>query len=129
MRRLRNIITFVFCVFFAFMMRGEVPQWWIERGVATSADAERTEEAINSNYDAANVGQLMFIASRAAEELNAKVEGGAGEVIESLVNSFPKYDAGNPDANYHSVNIGQVKHVAKPFYDRLWDIEKSSAGN
>ena len=111
------------------MMRGEVPQWWIERGVATSADAERTEEAINSNYDAANVGQLMFIASRAAEELNAKVEGGAGEVIESLVNSFPKYDAGNPDANYHSVNIGQVKHVAKPFYDRLWDIEKSSAGS
>ena len=111
------------------MMRGEVPQWWIDRGVATSADAEKTEEAINSNYDAANVGQLMFIASRAAEELNAKVEGGAGEVIESLVNSFPKYDADNPDANYHSVNIGQVKYVAKPFYDRLWDIEKSSAGS
>ena len=128
MRRLRNIIVFIFCVFFAFA-HAEVPQWWVDRGVATSADAEKTEEAINSNYDTANVGQLMFIASRAAEELNAKVEGGAGKVIESLVNSFPKYDANNPDANYHLVNIGQVKYVAKPFYDRLWDIEKSSAGS
>lgn len=128
MHRLRNIIVFIFCVFFVFA-HAELPQWWVERGVATSADAEKTEEAINSNYDAANVGQLMFIASRAAEELNAKVEGGAGEVIESLVNSFPKYDVDNPDANYHSVNIGQVKYVAKPFYDRLWDIEKSNAGS
>lgn len=122
MRRFRNIIVFIFCVFFAFA-HAEVPQWWVDRGVATSVDAEKTEEAINSNCDAANVGQLMFIASRSAEELNAKVEGGAGEMIENLVNSFPKYDADNPDANYHSVNIGQVKYVAKPFYDRLWDIE------
>ena len=101
-----------------------VPQWWVERGVANEGDAAYTEE----NYSAANVGQLMFMASRAAAELNAKANGGAGQAINTLVSGFAPYNASNPDANYEVANIGQVKYVAKPFYDRLFEIEASYPG-
>lgn len=111
------------------MSFSSAPQWWEERGVVESVEGENSAQAHAKNYEAANVGQLMYIAKRAAEELNEKAEGGAGEAVNSMVAGFPTYNAGNPDANYAVLNIGQLKNVAKPFYDRLWELSAANEGS
>jgi len=98
-----------------------VPQWWFARGVVPSGSDQDDTETIGNNYDAANVGQLKNIAQKAAEELNAKfaLYGGAGTEINNMITAFSIFDAQNPNINYESLNIGQLKFVAEPFYRRL----------
>lgn len=129
MKKLR-LLTLIFCIITAcYVSFSSAPQWWEERGVVESVEGENSEQVRAKNYEAANVGQLMYIAKRAAEELNEKAEGGAGEAVNSMVASFPTYNAANPDANYAVLNIGQLKNVAKPFYDRLWELSAANEGS
>jgi hypothetical protein len=85
-----------------------VPQWWITRGVIN------TNLPVN-NYAAVNQGQLKHIAYQAALELEDKLPGGMGYVVEDLVSGFVV----KTNSNYFPVNGGQLKNIAKPFYDRL----------
>jgi len=108
------------------------PQWWIERGIIASLDNEFSSSAINNNYSIANIGQLMFIATKAKEELDEK-SGSAGSGISDMIDEFLSNYArteSNPnrnvDANYEAVNIGQLKYVVQKFYDRLWEIESTN---
>lgn len=39
-----------------------------------------------------------------------------------MVNSFSGFDPSAPDENYKIANIGQLKYVAKKFYDRLFEL-------
>mgnify|MGYP003188797416 FL=1 len=126
MLKFRNILTVLFLLLCSVLLFGAVPQWWVERGVVPSAEGEAIESTINENYSAANIGQLMFIASRAAEEINAKTGEGAGSAINNLVSQFSLYNASNPKANYELANVGQVKYVAKPFYDKLWELKQTN---
>lgn len=95
------------------------PSWWKSRGVMPAEYDETSEASIDENYEAAKIGQLMNMAAKAAEELNAKLSGGAGDDINNLVASFPEYDPNDPDENYQALTAGQLKAVAELFYDRL----------
>jgi hypothetical protein len=85
-----------------------VPQWWITRGVINT-------NLPPDNYAAVNQGQLKHIAYQAALELEDKLPGGMGYVVEDLVSGFVV----KTNSNYFPVNGGQLKNIAKPFYDRL----------
>lgn len=98
------------------------------------------------DYAVVNVGQLKFVATAAFDEVSAHVPGGAGPAVTALIkhwyqlepingqpaspedpnsvfhldengNRVPLVSAGTND--YAAVNLGQLKAVAKPFYDRL----------
>jgi len=88
--------------------------WWYQRNVLVSEGSE-------SDYIAANAGQLKWVATQAFQEFEAKLPGGAGTGIVALVNGF-----GNTD-NYDLINQGQLKTVVKPFYDRLWELGLTNA--
>lgn len=99
------------------------PGWW--SGTETRILEEEGDEA---NYAPANLGQLKYVAKQAQKHLDAALVDGAGTEISSFVANFtPKagvtYTSQELEeiisANYAPVNLGQVKAVAKPFYDRL----------
>ena len=81
------------------------PAWWTSRGVLTT-------NAPN-DYAPATAGQLKHTASMAKEELDNSLPGGAGTGVAARVSSFQNSN------NYVALNLGQVKFVAQPFYDRL----------
>jgi hypothetical protein len=90
-----------------------VPQWWVDRNVINTNDS--------NNLAIANLGQAKHFAYQAhAELLSTRLPGGAGFALNSL---FPVPPA-NPDAAWYeaqkaALNLGQLKAVAKPFYDHL----------
>ena len=78
--------------------------------------------------------QLRQIATQAFAELQANAPGeigsmqspsGTGFVLQSLINGWN--DPTIPHRNYTVLNLGQLKAVAKPFYDRLIEIGYTSA--
>jgi hypothetical protein len=89
------------------------PTWWETRGVLTSGVPA-------NDFAAANLGQLKQIATKAYDEIQLKVQGGAGVELSTLVGSWraplPPHVVRN---DFAAVNIGQVKAIAKMFYDRL----------
>jgi hypothetical protein len=103
---------------------GGPPAWWQQRGVLNSHPAD--------DYAAANQGQLKNLAGKAYEEFSnrlANIPGGIGNMDEpdgtgwrifQLVVSFSVPTAQTDD--FAAVNLGQLKAVAKPFYDRLIEI-------
>ncbi len=83
-----------------------------------------TQPAPGANYVPANLGQLKHMATLAKAHLDATLVGGAGFYVEQMVASFGPddgvaYTQAEKQENYRPVNIGQLKAVAKPFYDRL----------
>jgi len=93
-----------------------VPVWWSERGVLEANNPA-------DDYAAANLGQLKHFASKAAAELNANLPGGAGTAINNLITSWQQPPAaGVTRDDYAAVNQGQLKSIAKSFYDRLFEV-------
>jgi len=92
----------------------EGPSWWLVRNVIIDAENR-------NDFAAVNQGQLKWIATKAYEEFDAKLTGGAGSNVTALVNSPVNFN------NYLTVNHGQLKNVAKPFYDRLWELGMTHA--
>jgi hypothetical protein len=89
------------------------PGWWADRQVLDS-------NATKNDYGPASQGQLKNIATRAYEELQTKLPTSTwnspeGQALAGLVASW------NPTQgnNYTPVNQGQLKAVAKIFYDVL----------
>ncbi len=39
-----------------------------------------------------------------------------------MVGSFAEFNSSSPDENYKAANVGQLKYVAKKFYDRLFEL-------
>ncbi len=84
------------------------PEWWSSNNVI------RTQSTtITNDYAAANQGQAKWIASRAYNEFDYRLTGGAGTTLSNLVATFTTAN------NYSPVNHGQLKTIAAPFYDRL----------
>ncbi len=109
------------------------PQWWSDTETKIIDD-----EADAENFAPANLGQLKHVAKKAKAHLDKKLPGGSGAVIVNLVDSFePRRDQGYTQqqidefvaVNYSPVNLGQLKAVAKPFYDRLLEIEYDTKAN
>lgn len=103
-----------------------VPSWWLDGGnlvLSPSAQAQ--------NLAVANAGQLKWMALRAKVHFDATLPGGAGLALESLVAGFkPQVGTTYTAAelaqfrrdNFAPLNLGQLKAVALPFYDRLWNL-------
>ena len=89
----------------------QVPAWWTNRNVITTAT-----NAVPNDYAPVNQGQVKWLVTQMAAELDDDLQyiGGAGSNVEALIASF------SPTNNYLPVNLGQLKNVAKPFYDRFW---------
>jgi hypothetical protein len=85
------------------------PGWWAGRGV-TNADPKNDWAAINQ-------GQAKQIAAKAADELDAKLPGGAGIPVHDLIASWRQPAQGRDD--FLAVNNGMLKALAKPFWARL----------
>ncbi|MDR2981765.1 MAG: hypothetical protein LBV12_05915, partial [Puniceicoccales bacterium] len=89
------------------------PDWWTERQVIAS-------DTVADDYAALNQGQLKNLAVKAAQAMEAQLAGGAGTNILSMVNAWSQPAAsGTTRDDYAVVTLGQLKAVAKPFYDRL----------
>ena len=85
------------------------PSWWSDRTVVTNCPS-------TNDYAAANQGQLKHVATQAYLEMNDKFVGGSGPAVSNLVSSF------TTNCNYCFVNLGMLKYVAQPYYDRLRDM-------
>ena len=121
MKLFRNYLEATLAVFACVLLGSafaQEPSWWIEKGIGNTPSDNQ------ANFNAANVGQLKYISKRAAEVLDSKLSdsGGAGPEISNMVNSFSGFDPSAPDENYKIANIGQLKYVAKKFYDRLFEL-------
>ena len=108
------------------------PAWWFERDVIPRLPASAnnpapvwpTDYPPADDYAVANLGQLKYIAIKAAAELDDKLPPlGAGTTVHAWLNVWQAPPAlGVTRDDYTAVNLGQVKAVAKPFYDRLAEL-------
>ncbi|MDI1248811.1 MAG: hypothetical protein PSV13_08110 [Lacunisphaera sp.] len=97
------------------LLAASPPAWWTQRAVTTGATA--------NDYAAANVGQLKHVAKQAYLEMEAQLPGGAGPEVTALINSWSQPPAQDVERNdFAAVNHGQLKAVAKLFYDRLAQV-------
>jgi len=95
--------------------RRGAPDWWGSYVVFRSG-------ALTNDYGAANAGQLKWVATCARDAMTNSgysMSTTAGTNLQEIVDDFENTN------NYTVVNLGQVKHVAAPFYDRL--AEKGKA--
>jgi hypothetical protein len=94
----------------AFLVAAQ-PQWWATRGVvAGQAD----------DHVVANLGQLKTLSVAAALEMELRLSGGAGTDITNVVSPWLQPAAlGASRDDYAALTVGQLKYVAKRFYDRL----------
>jgi hypothetical protein len=106
----RAMFSLAVVFFIPLMVNAGAPSWWSQRGVLVSG-------ANADDYAPANQGQLKNMAKAAVAEMDAKLAGGAGEELHSLVDSW---STPGPQTNdFASLNLGQLKNAARPFYDRL----------
>src|SRR2546423_4150183 len=106
----RLAFTLVAAGLIPLLVYGSAPSWWSQRGVLV-------ENAAADDYAPANQGQLKNIAKAAVAEMDAKLSGGGGAELHSLVNGW---SSPSPQTNdFAPLNIGQLKNVVRPFYDRL----------
>jgi len=98
------------------------PAWWTANGTAF-IDANATA----NNYAPLNVGQLKNVALSANLYFNSTLGsvGGEGAAIDSLVGNFSV----NGTLGYQPANLGQLKAVGQPFYDRLLAIGYNTRAN
>ena len=107
MRTVLYMALFLLCVIMSLWCSAQDnPSWWTSRNVMD------TNAPINDNAPV-TIGQLKWTATNACAELEANLSGGVGTNVENLVQGFSNTD------NWQTVNVGQLKAVAKPFYDRL----------
>ena len=91
------------------------PGWWSQ---------VKDSGQVQNDYAAANVGQLKHMATEAASAMDA-CGYGAGDAIHALVAAWHGDTASN---NYVALTAGQLKFVAKAFYDRLGTLGALPAG-
>ena len=90
------------------------PGWWGERGVINLQKAA-------DDFAVLNQGQLKSLAAKAWLQMELALPGGAGDGLNQLISGWRVRKPQTDD--YATVNIGQLKAVVRPFYERL-----SSAG-
>ena len=101
------------------LLRGATgPSWWYNPSLTTSGTAAVGQTGTN-DYAAVNQGQVKNLAVTAVNVLNANIPqfGGAGTVLNNLKAALSATSGSTAD--YAPANIGQLKSVAKPFYDWL----------
>ncbi|MEN3370778.1 MAG: hypothetical protein V7609_2921 [Verrucomicrobiota bacterium] len=110
---LRAALTVTIGTLVPLILYGSAPSWWSQRAVLV-------QNATSDDYAPANQGQLKNIAKAAVAEMDAKLTGGAGDALHSLIGTWSALASQTND--FAPVNLGQLKTVAKPFYDRLIQV-------
>lgn len=129
------------------------PSWWFEREVIPRLDPNNPSPSwlghhyhAPDDFGAVNAGQLRWMATAAFDELEARLQGGAGPGVSSLIKNWFELDPingqvaspDNPASTFHldvdghrvpkttsvqddfvAVNLGQVKAVVRLFYEQL----------
>jgi YD repeat-containing protein len=85
---------------------GHFPDWWIERNVVDP-------NATPKDYALALQGQVKAMAVAAYQEIKTRLPPGDNSAIEAALSTFTQR------GNYAPLNQGQLKALAKPFYDRI----------
>jgi hypothetical protein len=110
---MKHLGRILFCFLCVFTLRANPPEWWLRHQVlAPGVEA--------SDYAVVNQGQLKNIAAKAVEAMNERLPGGAGTTLNDMVAAWKSApQPGVVRQDYAAVNIGQLKAVALPFYQRL----------
>lgn len=106
------------------------PDWWFTQDVIPRLDPANATPyylvpgtyPVADDYAVANIGQLKYIAIAADTAMDASLSGGSGAVIDVLIGPWkitPAPPGSPPRDDFAALNLGQLKYVAKPFYDRL----------
>ncbi|WP_395751778.1 hypothetical protein [Prosthecobacter sp.] len=89
------------------------PGWWTTRNVLRSS-------SFTDDYALANLGQLKTIARKAADEMNSTLLPiGADTTITNMIAQWTTPPNGVIRDDFAVLTLGQLKTVARPFYDRL----------
>jgi hypothetical protein len=104
-RQLPCAFAVIVLLFLGCRVSATEPSWWREYRVLSGRPAD--------DFAAANSGQLKNIAVAAYWELERNLPHGAGLAARQLVSRFSNSN------NFAAISLGQLKTVAKPFYDRL----------
>jgi hypothetical protein len=90
------------------------PAWWLAPSTRI-IDPNHTDPD-PGNLSPANVGQLKHVAAMAAHHLQDgfPLTGVTGSQVQAMVGAFQP-----TDQDYAPITLGQLKAVAKPFYDHL----------
>lgn len=143
---LRLVMGILILALLPVFLWAQAPTWWTARGVIVSGS-----NITPNDYAAVNQGQLKNIATAAYKELNDNLPGGVGDMttpelmppdggvgyrLTTLIGKWSNVPMSgtNPIVvnsstitnDYAAVNIGQLKTVAKPFYDRLKEVGYTS---
>src|SRR4051794_14265521 len=78
---LRLSLTIAVAALVPLLLHGSAPSWWMQRGALS-------ENAARDDYAPANQGQLKNIARAAAAEMDARLNGGAGEELHRLISTW-----------------------------------------
>lgn len=106
----RLTLALVMVALVPLLLYGSAPSWWSQRGVLV-------EDELPDDYAPVNQGQLKNIAKAAVAEMDARLTGGAGDPLHTLISGW---SPPRPQTNdYAPINLGQLKNVARLFYDRL----------
>ena len=95
------------------VLLGQAPSWWSDRGVINTSGTA-------NDYAAVNQGQVKNIAVNAVYELDDnfwQFSGTNGAILDALAVTLSSTTGNTND--YAAVNLGQLKAVAKPFFDTL----------
>jgi hypothetical protein len=91
------------------------PGWWVARGVINAASP--------SNTSPATIGQAKHIVSKALVELQARLPAAQYSLLQAEVAAVVNLALPVTPAEFEKQRavllVGQVKALAKPFYDRL----------
>lgn len=96
---------------------GAPPSWWSGRGVTNQHAAD--------DYAPLNQGQLKNLVKGAVLELDSLLSVGAGDTLHALLDKWA--NPTTPPDDFAAVNLGQLKAVAKPVYDRLIAVGYTNA--
>jgi hypothetical protein len=101
----------------------EFPDWWFVRDVIAQINSDPSpvwpeDYPGTRDFALANLGQLKHFATKAYDECQAQLPGGAWSTAEGIALTAAIGDF-TQDSNYSVLNVGQLKNIAKLFYDLL----------
>ena len=76
------------------------------------------------DYAAANQGEAKNLAVAAVSELDNDLAqfGGAGPTLDALASTLLTSDTAGAAQDFSALNLGQLKALSQPFYDRLMQV-------
>lgn len=93
------------------------PQWWVDHNV-TNSNVKLDEGLVS-------VGQVKYVVKQAYAYLELELEafGGSGSAVTNLYTTFCTTAPANLEDDLRVITLGQLKFLAKPFYDRIMEVQ------